>query len=310
MANGDIQIGERIGDYRVIGQLVGGGYRAVHTVEPRRVHIEVASKHEGWRDEAVRMMRTARMLETMRHAGIARIVDHGTLADNRPWLAIELPSGIGLYELIARRALPAAEVTALVHDLADVLAYAHQRGVVHRALSLRSIVFATGPRVHPVCIVDWGFAHDALGVYAAPEGTGDGRVDVYALGVIAYRAATRRFPPEGVREIPDLSIGLATLLLRMLAVDPQDRPTSAEVRALAADLLALGEAVVIEEVAAASSARTVPPELLTFDDQPDDRVILTTGPRFKAPKWTPAPPFAINTETGAVVGQLADKLPD
>ena len=311
MPGDDLEIGQRIGDYRVIGKLAGGGYRAVHRTEPRRVQIDVASSREGWRDEALRMMRTARMLESMRHPGIARIVDRGKLADKRPWLAIELPSGIGLYELIAHRALSPAEIAGLVHDLADVLAHAHQRGLVHRALTLSSIVLTTGSREFPVCVVDWGFAHDQLGVYAAPEGaTGDGRIDVYALGVIAYRAATRMFPLDAVTSVPGVPPGLATLIARMLAADPADRPTAAEVRALAAELLALGESVMVESVAAATRARAEEPDLMSFADEPDDRVNLGTGPRFKQPKWTPAPPFAVITETGVVIGELADKLPE
>src|SRR5207302_9191831 len=100
-----------------------------------------------------------------------------------------------------------------VRELADVLAHAHARGVTHRALTLRSVMFATGDRLAPVSVLDWGLPVDDIGIFGAPErgsADADGRADVFALGVIAFRALTRRFPGEGAREtMPGVPAGLA-----------------------------------------------------------------------------------------------------
>jgi serine/threonine-protein kinase len=310
----ELAIGDRVGPYRIIAMLDPSAYRAIHEDGFRRAVIHLAPA-EGWRETAVHMLRTARIVAALGHPGIARIVDRGVLADRRPWWASEVPNGVGLYDLIARRAMPPSEVAALVHDLADVLAHAHSRGVVHRALTLRSIVLATGERDFPLSVIDWGVQGD-LGVYAAPEGqTGDGRVDVYALGVIAYRATMRRFPGaeaspfDALVEVPQ---GLATLIANMLATDPDERLTAAEARALAGELLAAGSDAVAAALAAGDAqAEITSPELEPFADDPSqpnegfaERMAF---PRFATPRWTPAPPI---TSEGAPHAAASGEIPD
>jgi serine/threonine protein kinase len=274
MQHEDIRIGDRIGGFRVVGALAGGGYRGLHEQDGRRVHIDVKARHVRWRDATMQVIETTRMLESLRHPGIARVVDRGVLPDHRPWFAVEVPSGIGLFELIARRPLPPPEVATLVHDLAGVLAYAHARGIVHGALTLRGIVFATGAREFPMCITDWGFAPADLGVFAPPEANlGATPADIFGLGVIAYRAATQAFPVPPIRDVPRLPPSLAELIVRMLALDPLHRPTA--------------------------------PEIVTLTSG-DDRVHVTPGPRFGKPKWTPAPPIT-SEATSVAAGEIPDK---
>ncbi len=271
-----LAIGDEVGPYRIVGALAANAYRAVHITSPRRAVVYLGGA-TGWRDTCVHVLRAARMIESLGHPGIAPIVDRGVMPDRRPWWASEVPNGMRLYDLIARRAMPSSEASGLVHDLAEVLRHAHDRGFVHRALTLRSIVLATGERAFPLCITDWGLPGDDLGVYAAPEGAkGDGRVDVYALGVIAYRALTRRFPADrAFDELPGVSPALATLVARMLAVDPDERPTAAEVVELA---------------------------------RADQDIVHVPAPRFAAPKWTPAPPVSSHgADAATVIGEIAAK---
>jgi serine/threonine protein kinase len=277
---GNLAVGTRIGSFRVVGHLVGNIYRAVQVDGPGRVLIEIGSI-DNWRDTMREMMRAQRLVEALEHPGVARIVDRGILADHRPWIATEVPHGLGLYEVIARRALPPPEVTALIRDVADVLAYAHARGIIHRALTLRSIVM-TVDRPFPLCVADWGLRVDDLGVFGAPElsmgGSFDGRVDVYALGVIAFRAVSRRFPGEGgIYDVPDAPTGLATLVARMLAISPSERPIAAEVRAIATELIASGDDVIVSK------------------------------PRFSKPRWTPSPDVSITSERApTAAGEISD----
>ena len=291
MTDPDIQLGMALGDYRVIGRLEAGSYRAVHVETGKKVDIEV-SPAEGRREAAIRMLRAVGIVEAIQHPGVARVLARGVIGTGRfrrPWMATEVRTGIPLADLIATRPMPPGEIAALVRDAVEVLAHAHQRGVVHRALMVRSIVLATGERAYPLCISGWGQRVTDLGVYAAPEGAaGDGRVDVYALGVIAFRAATRRFP-AGPEAIPNAPAGLVTLVERMLAADPDARPTAAEVRALAALPLETGTGdPVATALAAAQRVAEAQDELLPFSD---DEVTQVTPPRFPKPRWTPAPPM-------------------
>jgi serine/threonine protein kinase len=273
MTNGNgakLLVGELVGLYRIVAHIAGSTYRAVHVDTGHRALIEIAPP-DTWRDASLQMMRAQQVVTSLQHPGIARIVDRGMLADRRAWMATEVPNGIGVYDVIARREMPTRELTALIRDVADVLAYAHGQGVVHRALTLRSLVLATGPRAFPVTIADWGMRSGEIGVYAAPElsmhGTHDGRVDIYSLGVIAFRAATGVFPGEdGVFVMTGVSEGLASLIMRMLSINPEERPTAAEVRADAAELLG---------------------------GQPGEDIIYQSGPRFPRPRWTPAPQVVV-----------------
>jgi eukaryotic-like serine/threonine-protein kinase len=283
-----LRVGDQLGSYRITGHFIGTTYRAVHVETARRALIDIGSV-DNWRAGGVAVMRAQRVLDSMRHPGIVRITEYGMLGDRRTWLATEVPSGIALYELIGRRVMPPLETAALIRDVADVLAYAHALGVVHRALTLRSITMATGRRTFPLAIADWGLHVAELGAFGAPELSTtlpyDGRVDVYALGVIAFRAATGRFPGEGgVFEVGDAPPGLAALITRMLAIDPNERPASVQVKHVAQELVS-------EIMDTRPFARATGHSAAQIDD-----VVHAATPRFAKPRWTPAPATPITSE--------------
>jgi serine/threonine-protein kinase len=130
--------GDVIGGYRVAAPVAPGEYRAVHDATGRHALLEVASS-EIWREAAVRMMRDARVLAALDHANIARVVQRGVAPGPRAWQAVEVPAGTTLDDVLAKRALVHAEVVAVLRDVADALAFAHARGVVHGALAPSSV---------------------------------------------------------------------------------------------------------------------------------------------------------------------------
>ena len=237
-------------DYRVTGTTADGRFRAIHRDTSRKVAIEVRGP-----DETVAAVLAAHTLDTVAHRGIARILEWGVLPDKRTWIASELPEGISLADVMLRRQLAAEEIAALLRDASDILAAVHRHNAVHGRLRPDAIVFGTGTRHAPVIIGDWigmrapGVLADDdaldLSVYAAPEllGAFDGRADIYALGVIAYRAFTGRFPDADVEHVPGAPAALSTLLVRMLAANPARRPTAPEVHLLAGRLLEADRAI-------------------------------------------------------------------
>jgi hypothetical protein len=213
----------QIGDYAIdleVSAVPGEAcYEATHLVLPRRARITIARDKAA----AVRVMREACILEALRHPGLPRIYDCGTLA-GCPWVAAELVRGTPLDPT-----LPAAVLAAVLRDVATILAYAHRRGVIHNAVWLDTIE-RDDTRGFPICLTRW--SHARCGDPA------EGAIDVRALGLAAY-AAMPLCPPAR----------LARLVDDMLVPDDADRPSAADVAAQAAGLVDLAvDDLDVEEV--------------------------------------------------------------
>jgi serine/threonine protein kinase len=234
--------GVRIGDYEVEHELEVGLYQAVHSVLPRRALLKVA-REPG---DSKALLREACILAALPHPGIVRVYETGRLSDLRTWFAYERVEGLTLAATFVLGAIDAPVAVAMIRDVAEVLAYAHQRGVIHGAITPEKLVVSGRSRGFPMCVTEWGAAraHDAeamaLGeptLYTAPELYGgdtiDDRADVYSLGVVAYRALSAE-PPKGVPlevHCPEVPRELTALVDQMLSFDRWDRPSAAEVRA-------------------------------------------------------------------------------
>ena len=145
--------------------------------------------------------------------------------------------------MFAQRRLEPRETTALIYSVAQVLAFAHHRQVVHGALRPHHLTLSRGAKVS---ISGWSWLRTpgipAFGdpantsVYNPPEHDGqspiDGRADVYALGAIAYRALTGVFPDVS-RDLLDGNDPLGAAIENMLSLDARDRNSAA---AIVADL--------------------------------------------------------------------------
>jgi hypothetical protein len=295
-----LEPGDRIGEYRIDRVRSRGALwdelDATHVLLPRKVVVRVTAE-AGLPPAGVRLLREACIVEALAHPGVPRLYNCGRLADRRPWIAGERVAGTALAEVIGGGALVAARVAALLRHVAAVLDHAHGRGVVHRQIRPETIVLTDGERGWPVCVVDWSEAraHDAVpaprltGPHDAPEvargGHYDGKVDVYALGVVAFEALTGAqlfhgaAPPalaadRLMRELRTrgedsaASGQLAWLVDDMLAADPDERPSAAEVVASAAAIAAVLEAEAETRALAALQAErdAVPTELASAAD--------------------------------------------
>jgi serine/threonine-protein kinase len=214
--------------------------------------------------EAVeRFEREARTLASLTHPGIVTVIDRGDDL-GRPFIVFEYVRGRDLRERISDEGrLPLADVVSIGEQIADALAYAHARGVIHRDVKPHNILLT--PDGQPK-LTDFGIARVleepgltidgrvlGTGDYLAPEQAAgepiDARADVYALGVLLYHALcgdvpfhadsyveTARLhaqaPIPRVREIrPDAPEALAEIVTRALAKRPDDRfPDSASMR--------------------------------------------------------------------------------
>jgi len=224
-------------------------YRTTHRVLPRRARVAIIHPDfVGVRRAELALMREACMLDALHHSGVPRVYECGVL-EHRAWTATEYIEGLSIERAAAERPLSISQALAVVRDAAAILAHAHQRGVVHRNITPKSIL-QTPDRGFPICLTGWGDAaasdstappvidRDAK-FYRAPElaadSPADTSADVFALGAVVFEAATLVLP-EPVQKFPGVPGAFHALLARMLARFPTERPTAAAVHADAARL--------------------------------------------------------------------------
>ncbi|HEY6135535.1 MAG TPA: serine/threonine-protein kinase [Rubrivivax sp.] len=206
------------------------------------------------------LLNEARAAGSLTHAHIVTVHDAG-LSAHGVYIAMERLRGRDLRQAIAEGWRPAPHVAAqIVRRVADALAYAHARGVVHCDIKPGNI-FLT--RKDKPKVLDFGIARAAHSSalpdgealvagsphYLAPEqlqgGAVDARVDIYALGVVLYEMLTGRkaFTGESLEQIhaevlngspppvhtlrPEVPQTLSDIVARAMERDPQQRHASA-----------------------------------------------------------------------------------
>lgn len=242
---------------------IGTVYQATHVLLPRRVSLKVMHSGSWTRSTAMAVLREACLLEALSHPGIPRVFECGVMADKRPWTAFELIEGTTIADL-QRGGMAVADVIAMLRDVSDLLSHAHGRGVVHRQLTSHTVV-KSPDRAFPYAVTSWD---NALTLDTKSRVTLDTRDDVFALGVIAFRALTGAMPDiQSTREaFPAAPIELALLIDQMLATEPVARPTSTEVKERAVWLAATSEPI--------KAPRWTPPHGL------DDQIPRPAGDHF------------------------------
>ena len=246
-----------------------GGMGAVYKAFDDRLKRTVAIKHvlphiAGDDSSRHRLRREAQAAASLSHPSIVQIFDifeaHGF-----DWIVMELVEGERLQELIESGRLGLAEAVSLCREVAEGLAEAHSKGIVHRDLKTENIMVT---QAYHAKILDFGLAKNMVaGTTPDSEeitdlgailGTGramspeqamgeevDHRSDLFSLGTLMYETVTGRSPFAGnsvyntlakvcsSKQIParemnrQVPVELSNLIDRMLEKDPQHRPQSA-----------------------------------------------------------------------------------
>jgi serine/threonine protein kinase len=271
----DPRPGDALGDYRVLDVLGSGSmgvvYRAEHVPSGREVALKLLPRAlEVDVERRRRFLREARAASAVVHPSLAVVIEAGE-ADGRAFIAMELVRGRSLGRVLAdggRLAVP--EALRVARGIAEGLAAAHGRGVVHRDLKPDNVMIDDAGAVK---VLDFGVAR----LLAAPDGGAslstlstegailgtpgymspeqsygqrvDARADVFALGALLYEmltgakaftgetafhvllATNRDDPPPPSKRAPGVGRTLDQLVARCLAKDPRRRfATAAEVR--------------------------------------------------------------------------------
>jgi tetratricopeptide (TPR) repeat protein len=255
------------GRYALDRELGRGGMATVHLARDLRhdrlVAIKVLRPQLGSLLGPERFQREIRIAAQLQHPNILPVYDSGA-ADDILWFTMPYVEGDTLRRRLRRRGrFSVAEAVPVLEDIARALAYAHRRGVIHRDVKPENIMVGDDY----VLLADFGVAK-ALGpaadvgltspggmvgtpTYMAPEQASgeapmDHRVDLYALGVVAYELlvgeppftdrelgpllvahATREPVPIATRR-PEVPMALADLVDRCLRKDPAERWSSAD----------------------------------------------------------------------------------
>jgi serine/threonine-protein kinase len=243
---------------------MGRVYRAHHkTLTNQRYAVKVLiGEHAASSIMRRRFAREAEIAGQLDHPNVVNVIDYGTTEDGRSYLVMDLVEGVSLGALIAKGPMAAERVIRIAHQLCEGLDHAHGRGVVHRDFKPDNILIVGEPGREIARIADFGLAMSAqydarltsTGVactpaYAAPEQLRgyriDHRVDLYALGTTIFEMLSGGYlpfdgdadtlvaakltmdPPSILSRAPNVPPGLVTLVGRLLAPEPDDRPKTA-----------------------------------------------------------------------------------
>lgn len=249
--------------YRVAAPIGRGGMGAVYRVrdelEDRAAALKLLHRRLFERQQAMRTRHEFHAMIRLRHPRMVEVYDYGTLEGGESYFVMELLEGT---DLGGAGKLPLATVYRALAGIADALSFMHSRGYVHRDVKPANVrlVPTGGDSIYDVDIklMDFGAVeltgHGAGTIagtmrYLAPEShfgaPADPRVDLYALGVIAYEITTGSYPFAGrtgaelltsklaplpsldtVR--PEVPAAFARLVDDLLAPEPSSRPTNCQ----------------------------------------------------------------------------------
>lgn len=209
------------GKFKIIRKLGQGGMGAVYLAEQLGIGHRVAlkflkSEFSSDAEIARRFLNEAKSYARVAHPNAVALHDFGQDEEGNLFIAMEYCEGVDLKKVIAEQGhLPLIEAIEVVLQVADVLANAHEKGVIHRDLKPENIMIRRGIRGVHAKVLDFGIARlmDAgtkLTVAGAIAGTPrymspeqvegkdvDARADIYSLGIVLFEALTGRQPFDG-----------------------------------------------------------------------------------------------------------------
>jgi tetratricopeptide (TPR) repeat protein/tRNA A-37 threonylcarbamoyl transferase component Bud32 len=256
--------------YTLERELGGGGMSRVFVANEQRLNrqvvIKVLSPELAAGVNAERFEREIQVAASLQQANIVPILSAGD-TNGLPFYTMPFVDGESLRARLASEGpMPVGAVTNVLRDVARALAYAHERGVVHRDIKPDNVLLSGGTAV----VTDFGIAKalsaartqvdrtseltqfgTSIGTpaYMSPEQAAgdpsvDHRADVYSFGCMAYELLAGRVPFDGMTPArmlaahiseaptpvgqlrPDVPAPLEQLVMRCLEKDPDLRPRS------------------------------------------------------------------------------------
>jgi serine/threonine-protein kinase len=289
-------INKLLGERYKLGEMIGtGGMADVYVAEDTRLARQVAVKvlrSDLARDPSfvARFRKEALAAAGLNHPGIVAVYDSGE--EPAPYIVMELISGHTLRELIHKgERVPLKRALEIGEGILAALEYSHHSGIVHRDIKPANIMITDHGDVK---VMDFGIARaladlgatltstwNVVGTaqYLSPEQAlgevADLRSDIYSTGCLLYEVLTGKPPFSGEtpvsiayqhvsgvlvapsKIVPELPVGIDTLLTVALAKNPDDRYQSAGLMLDDLYKIAGGEVVTTKVAKAPMSRRKV-----------------------------------------------------
>jgi serine/threonine protein kinase len=229
----------QLGRYRIVAELGRGNMGVVYQAEDVQLNRMVAVKTIIAPADApehaeydARFYQEARAAGGLNHPNLVTIHDIGR-EGSVAYMAMELLDGVELRDLMKRGRLPLSFALDIVAQAAEGLAYAHERGVIHRDIKPGNIMVVRGRHAK---IMDFGIARMQVSEvktqtgailgspkYMSPEQVAgrrvDHRSDVFSLGIVLFEAVTGSAPFQA----PDVG-----QLMYQIANVPHRSPSTAD----------------------------------------------------------------------------------
>ena len=248
-------VGQTLSHYKILAEISRGGmgivYRALDTKLNRNVAIKILPPELVTDPERKRrFIQEAQSAAALHHPHIA-VIHEIDEADGVTFIAMELIEGDKLSDVLGQQRLPVARTLELVTEVAEGLALAHEKGVVHRDLKPGNIMVTKQGHAK---IIDFGLAKlvEPLGgddsqaatalregqtdpgkvmgtlSYMSPEQARGSRVDhrsdIFAIGVVLHEMLTGQPPFQGATGADTLTAILKESVPRLPALGPEVSP--------------------------------------------------------------------------------------
>ncbi|MDX2226683.1 MAG: protein kinase [Verrucomicrobiae bacterium] len=339
----DPLIGQTLNGFEILGLLGRGGmgvvYRANQVSLDRIVALKILPAHlANDPDYLKRFNVEARAAAKLNHPNIIQIYDFGH-ADMIYYFAMEFVEGSSIAGLLHQyTSFPEMDAINIIRQSCSALAYAHQRGIIHRDIKPDNLMLTHAGEIK---LGDLGLAKVNMGdemsltqtgaalgtpYYISPEQIRgekkiDARSDIYSLGATFYHIVTGTVPFDGNTSAvvmsnhmnmpvedprnrnPNLSEHTARVILKMMAKEPSDRYDSVVV---IEEILANFDPNVIPETAPSGSGLNILPESPQLADNPPS----APTPVPSSTTLPPAPESVASTGTSRFVVKLSQVSPE